>query len=100
MNSSTVTNTANYSLIGSGGDGIFGNGNDINENSNISSITYNNSTGVATLNFSQDLPSDFYQLTINGDAVQDSSGNSLFPGELDRSHPHSWRGSCRDRGYP
>ncbi len=79
MNANTVTNPANYTIIGSGGDGIFGNRNDINDSGLISAITYNSATGVATISFSQDLPVDFYQVGINGNAVQDNSGNSLYP---------------------
>jgi RHS repeat-associated protein len=79
MNASTVTNTANYTVVGSGGDGDFGDGDDINEDGLISGITYNNTTGVATISFSQDLPSDFYQISINGSAVQDSNGNPIYP---------------------
>jgi hypothetical protein len=70
MNASTVTNPANYTIIGSGG----------NEDGLISGITYNSATGVATISFSKDVPPDLYQVTINGNAVKDASGNALNPG--------------------
>ncbi len=83
MNASTVTNPANYTLIGSGGDGIFGNGNDDNESGLISGVTYNASTETATLQLSSDLPPDFYEVEVNGSNVVDASGTPLLSGEQD-----------------
>ena len=80
MNASTVTNLANYSLTGSGGTGTFGNSNNINDTSLISGITYNSTTFVATFSLSATLPVDLYQITINGSAVQDTSGHALLTG--------------------
>jgi RHS repeat-associated protein len=68
MNAATVTNAANYTITGSGGGSI-----------QISGITYNSTTGVATIAFSQDLPADIYRVSINGDAVRDNSGTHLYP---------------------
>jgi hypothetical protein len=79
MNASTVTNPANFGILASGGDGIFGNGNDVNESGLISGITYDSATGVATINLSQNLPADVFRISINGDAVQDTAGNPLYP---------------------
>jgi hypothetical protein len=45
MDATTVTNPANYTILGSGGDGIFGNGNDVNLDGSISSITYDGTNG-------------------------------------------------------
>ncbi|MGA2498115.1 MAG: Ig-like domain-containing protein, partial [Tepidisphaeraceae bacterium] len=82
MDASTVTNKANYTLVASGGDGIFGNGNDVPVSSaSISSIDYNGATGLATLHFSPALPDEVYQLTINGAAgIADLAGNALSGG--------------------
>jgi hypothetical protein len=80
MNAVTVTNAANYTILGSGGDGIFGNGNDVDRSGLISQITYNNSTKVATLQLASALPIDFYRIGANGDAVLDAAGTPLLPG--------------------
>jgi hypothetical protein len=86
MNAASVTNPAAYALIGSGGDGTFGDGNDVNEDANIASITYDPGTQVATINLATPLPVDLYQITIQGtgpDAVTDLGGTPLFGGAND-----------------
>jgi hypothetical protein len=83
MNATTVTNAANYTLLGSGGDGIFGNGNDVNESSLISQVTYNATTKTATLVLSSQLPSDVYWVEVNGSNVLDASGTALLAGQTD-----------------
>ncbi len=83
MNQATVTNSANYTILGSGGDGIFGNANDVNESSLISQVTYNASFKTVTLQLSSGLPADFYRVEINGTAVVDSSNTPLLAGKLD-----------------
>jgi uncharacterized repeat protein (TIGR03803 family) len=85
MNVSTVTNPANYVLLGSGGDGIFGNGNDVDESGLISpTIPYNSATGTATLQLTSPLPPDVYRVEVNGDAVRDASGTKLLSGQVDQ----------------
>ena len=69
--------------MGSGGDGIFGNGNDVNESGLISQVTYNASTETATLQLSSDLPTDFYRVEVNGGGVLDTSGTPLLAGKED-----------------
>ena len=77
----SVTNLANYQLLASGGDGIFGNGNDVNVSSDIANITYDPTTEIATLHFINPLPDEAYQLTINGHSgVIDPAGNKLQGG--------------------
>jgi len=83
MNVATVTNPANYTLLGSGGDGIFGNGNDVNESGLISQVTYNATTKTATLQLSSLLPPDVYWVEVNGSAVLDASGTPLLAGQTD-----------------
>ena len=77
----SVTNLANYQLLASGGDGIFGNGNDVDVSSDIANITYDTTTEIATLHFINPLPDEVYQLTINGHSgVTDPAGNKLQGG--------------------
>ncbi len=83
MNAATVTNPANYKLLGSGGDGIFGNGNDVDESGLISQVTYNAATKTATLQLSSLLPPDVYWVEVNGSAVLDGSGTPLLAGQTD-----------------
>ncbi len=80
MNASTVTNPANYVLIGSGGDGLFDNGNDENFGHLISQTDYDASTRTATLTLSSPLPTDFFRIGINGSAILDTAGNPLLAG--------------------
>ncbi|NIP96725.1 MAG: hypothetical protein GWO24_26135, partial [Akkermansiaceae bacterium] len=67
---------ANYGLIGSGGDGTFGDGNEIDRSAFIDSVTFNPETGGATLVLTS-LPggSEDYQILINN--VADAAGNVL-----------------------
>ncbi len=84
MNQASVMNAANYTLIGSGGDGIFGNGNDVNESGLISQVTYSAATETATLMLSSDLPADFYLVEVNGSAVVDTANTPLLSGAQDQ----------------
>ncbi len=84
MNAATVTNAANYTILGSGGDGIFGNGNDVNRSAAISGVTYNASTETAFVQFSSALPNDFYRVQVNGSAVQNAAGTQLLAGTQDQ----------------
>jgi hypothetical protein len=83
MNATTVTNPANYTLLGSGDDGIFGNGNDVNESGLISQVTYNATTKTATLQFSSQLSPDVYWVEVNGSGVLDAAGTALLTGQQD-----------------
>lgn len=81
MDEATVTDTANYTLLGSGGDGTLADGNEIDLAGRIANITYeagDAGSGTATLALAPPLPDDVYQLTINGtDSVADLAGNAL-----------------------
>ncbi len=77
MDSATVTNPANYTLLASGGDGTFGEPNDVNLNGRIQSITFDAISGVATIHLSPSLGNDLYQLTIDGQGVRDAAGNPV-----------------------
>ena len=78
MNTSTVTNTANYHLTASGGDGIFGNGNDVDLSSQIAGVIYDIPSASATIELSTNPPADVLQLRINGQAVIDNNGTELL----------------------
>lgn len=68
-------NTSEVSLIGAGGDGIFGNGNDIIRS--ISTITLSEGNTVVTLTPSPILGVDKYRLTLNPTGFRDLQGNLL-----------------------
>ncbi|MFN0052759.1 MAG: CARDB domain-containing protein [Planctomycetales bacterium] len=78
MNQSTVVNPANYSLLASGGDGVFGNGNDADLTANISGITWDTTSRVASLALSSALASDDYLLTLQSPSIKNSTGTALF----------------------
>lgn len=87
LDESTVTNPANYRLRSSGGDGLFGEGNEIDQSSAIGQITFNPATGVATLALAPGLPDERYELVVNGsndlpgeNPVRDLAGNLLLGG--------------------
>jgi hypothetical protein len=79
MDPATVTRLANYSLIASGGDGIFGNGNDVDVSSHITGVTYDPTTETATLSLSPALGDEIYQVTVRA-GVHDLAGNALGGG--------------------
>ncbi len=82
MDLASVINPANYQLLSSGGDGVLGNGNDLNVSSNIGSVSYNSTTQIATLNLIQPLPDEVYQLTVNGQTgIVNVAGNKLLAGK-------------------
>lgn len=90
LDESTVTDVNNYTLFASGGDQVFGNGNDVDLSSRLTSVTYDSMTKVATLNLSQALdPADFglefedFKATANGTTgnfIRDIVGNALDDG--------------------
>ena len=49
LNAATVCDPANYQLLASGGDGTFGDENEIDLGSSIGMITFNAASGLATL---------------------------------------------------
>ena len=100
----TVTATGNYSLVGSGGDGIFGNGNDVSYPITAASFTAGTGgQGRAVLRAAPVLPDELYQLTINGTSgMKDLAGNKLNGGSNSVSdtaprHLPGHRGARPDR---
>ena len=80
----TATNAANYTLISSGGDGTFTEGNELTVSSRITSVQFDANTNTATLFFAPTVEDEVYQLTINGTAgIKDLAGNLLNGGNDD-----------------
>ncbi len=71
----TITAHA-FSLIASGGDGVFDNGNEITIPENDGFINYNNETRILTFIPKGDMPPDRYRLTVS-DSIRDHHGNAL-----------------------
>ena len=62
----SVEDVGNYTLVASGGDGTFGNGNDV-PITIIGVVSESvGATTTAMLRFAEPLPDDLYQLTIDG----------------------------------
>ena len=80
MDPTTVTNTANYALRSSGGDGDFANGNELTWTYIIDSVSFDAATQTASLGFIHDLTEDWYELTVHGASVLDLAGNPLAGG--------------------
>jgi len=77
----TATDSGNYVLIASGGDGTFDDGNEADLADRIDSVTYEAGTGAATLQLSNALMDEYYRLTILGSStIRDSAGNPLNGG--------------------
>lgn len=74
----SVEDVGNYELLGSGGDGVFGNGNDVDRSGHIASITYDENTMTVTLEIPVGLAADSYRLTVSGSStLYDAAGNAL-----------------------
>jgi hypothetical protein len=78
MNSATVLSVLNYTLKSSGGDGIFGNGNDIDLSARLSGIIFLPQTQTALLRISPPIAEDLFELTFNGPSIIDTNGVPLF----------------------
>jgi hypothetical protein len=77
----TVVDTSNYRLTGSGGDGTFADGNEVDLSASLASVDYDPSANVATLQFVAPFADDVYRLTVQGTStVRDLAGNPLGGG--------------------
>ena len=56
------------------------NGNEVDESSDISSIPFDPSSGIATLELENPIPDGTYQLTVHGAGITDQAGNLLLKG--------------------
>ncbi|MGC8990307.1 MAG: LamG-like jellyroll fold domain-containing protein, partial [Verrucomicrobiia bacterium] len=79
MDPGSAGNPANYRLVGSGGDGTFGDGNEVALVPQ--SVEFDPETGVAVLRFGALIGDDFYRCTVDGTSgVTDAAGNGLLGG--------------------
>jgi len=80
----TATDAGNYELLASGGDGSFGEPNDVDLSGRFGAITYNPQTDTATIPIGPALTDEVYQLTVTGEqTVRDAAGNALNNGAFD-----------------
>ena len=72
----SITDAAHYQLLASGGDGTFGDVNEVDRTSAISNIAFDSETGQVTITL-QGLPveNEWYRLVVTG--LQDSSGAAM-----------------------
>lgn len=83
MDSDSVTGTANYEIVTSGGDGIFGNGNDVDLSARINQLTYtpDSGGGRVTIALAPALRGELHRITAIGTtSIQDIAGNHLGGG--------------------
>ena len=81
MDAATVANPANYAVLRSGGDGGFGEANEVDLTAGLQTVTYIPGTTAAVLRFGAPFTEDLCQLTITGTAtVRDAAGNPLLGG--------------------
>lgn len=82
LDEATVTDTGNYTLFASGGDGTFTDDNEVDLTSLIQSVSYDAGTKTATIALNAAIDSsESYQLVINGtSSVRDAAGNALGNG--------------------
>ena len=77
----TTTDPGSYALRRSGGDGTFGDANEVEVTSQIGPISYEEATGTATLLLDTPLTDEAYELTVSGSGtVRDVAGNPLNGG--------------------
>ncbi|GEM_PF-1625519 len=85
LDPATAEDLADYQLLASGGDGAFGDGNEVVLDASIQTIVYADGGGAGpftvTLTLNPVLSDESYQLTIDGDSsVKDIAGNVLNNG--------------------
>ena len=82
MNAATLADPRNYQLVGSGGDGIFGNGNDVDRSDLLVLPTVAENGRSISFSLPSALSEDVYRLTLDGVAIRSSGGSALYPGDL------------------
>ncbi|NLF18131.1 MAG: C-type lectin domain-containing protein, partial [Lentisphaerae bacterium] len=88
MDQASVIDVGNYLLTASGGDGVFGNGNDIDRSADLVDISYDAATRTATLRCDPAIAGDAFRLTVRGTTtVRDAAGNALAGGQDVASAP-------------
>lgn len=74
----TVTDSSNYILLASGGDGSFSEGNEVDLSGSIVDISFDRDERQAVISVGEPLAFEAYQLTIvSADAVKDVAGTQL-----------------------
>ncbi|WP_165235209.1 Ig-like domain-containing protein, partial [Aquisphaera insulae] len=81
MDAASVTDPTHYAILASGGDGIFGNGNDVDLSSRIDQILFDAPSRTAVIHLAQSLPNDTLRLVIHGTLVKNTAGTPLFGGD-------------------
>ena len=77
----TVIDGGNYTLLSSGGDGVFDNANDVDLPALLGAVSYTSATKTAVIPVTGDLTDETYRLTIRGTStVRDAAGNALGDG--------------------
>lgn len=79
INASTITNAANYTLFRSP-DAVFGNVDDVNISSQITSVTFNPGTYVATVQLAAPLPTNNRYRLVLGTGLRDLGNNPINNG--------------------
>jgi hypothetical protein len=79
INASTVTNTSNYTLLRSP-DAIFGNVDDVNISAQITSVSFNATTYVATVQLAAPLPTNNRYRLVLGTGLRDLGNNPINGG--------------------
>ena len=92
MDPATVTDVTAYSCIGSGGDGTFDDGNEVDYTWLIDFAEFDPAPEYppCTLHLAAPLPDDVYQITVYGSVVKDLAGNYLLDGEDHESTMLHW----------
>ena len=72
----------NYKFVGSGGDGAFGTGNEIDRTGWLVNPVASDDGTTVSFSFASQLPDDLYRLTLNGTGLTASNGTALFPGDV------------------
>ena len=86
MNPATVTSASNYNLVASGGDGIFGNANDIDLSTNIGQVVFDSTSQLASLILSTTLVNDLYLVTVNAPQLSTVDSVTLFTSPIPIAH--------------
>jgi subtilase family serine protease len=69
-----------YRLSESGGDGVLGNGNDVDRSARLSSVSFDAESAVATISVDPPLDDELYEFTVLASQIRDAAGNSLNGG--------------------
>ncbi|MBM3881758.1 MAG: LEPR-XLL domain-containing protein [Verrucomicrobia bacterium] len=81
LDAASVTAVGHYSVLASGGDGTFSDGNELDATDSLQGVGFDPLTSVVRLEFDRALAEDFYQVRVRGaGGVRDLAGNQLGGG--------------------